>query len=53
MVTITYTIGKDKTEYTDIFSKSFPLNKIVESLQVKHGGDYNYIDIYVVSVKCS
>jgi len=51
MITIVYTVGNDETEYSDIFSKKYPLNKIVESLQRKHGGDYNYLDIYVVKTK--
>jgi len=51
MITIVYTVGNDKTEYSDIFNKQYPLNRIVESLQKKHGGDYNYLDIYLVKIK--
>jgi len=29
MLTIIYTVGNDKTEYSDIFSKKYPLNQIV------------------------
>jgi len=51
MITIIYTVDNDKTEYTDIFNKQYPLNKIVESLQKKHGGDYNNINIYLIKTK--
>ena len=51
MITIIYTVGSDKTEYKDIFSKKVPLNNIVASLQKKHGTDYDYFNIYIVSTK--